>query len=309
MTTKTEKADAWFDRKWSAKDDLLAPLKWRQRRLLVDRYHDLFDPKVTDAEIDEVFGVMLACVTLENVWSPFFHVVTRNVHRMTDYFKTSKHKLVERWAKAMDGKCIVGDGDVWFSEYIEGNTAHKFDESGLAPRTSKSRPYHHLDKIWPLPNLVLGVDVPDQAAADRRLPALCKLPSPLKLALCEPLRGPVDLSLWLYSGFETPPQHDVVNFVVAGGDVGDFTTPAQPTDLAWLRALRAQCKKSRTPFFLTRLGRRPIGKWGKTDVIEPRMNNRPGREGEFMLRSRDGIDRGEWPLDLRAPQILTGKKP
>ncbi|MFI5296500.1 MAG: DUF5131 family protein [Polyangiales bacterium] len=300
-TTKTaKKRDTLSYRTWAARGDLLAPLTWKASRIQIDRETDLFNIAHDNAEIDEVFGAVLACHMLENVSPHTFYLATEHHHRMLDYFSADKSALVKRWAEALDGKCIMDNEDIFFSEYVESHTAHSWGPGGLAPVGQKSRPYHYLDGIFPLPNLAIGVRTPDQAAVESRLPVLVKVPAAQKFAVAEPLLEAIDLSIFLYTGWTEPPYDDKIDFVVAGGDVGTFEMPAKRLELGWLRALREQCAKVGAPLVITRLGRRPWGEWGKNP---PKRNDREGRVGEYVLKSRDGLDPAEWPADLKPRQV------
>jgi protein gp37 len=50
---------------------------------------------------------------------------------------------------------------------------------------------------WPDPCIWLGVSVEDQKAADERIPLLLQVPAAVRFVSCEPLLGPVDLSVYL----------------------------------------------------------------------------------------------------------------
>ena len=50
--------------------------------------------------------------------------------------------------------------------------------------------------VKPLPNLVLGVSVTNQADADERIPLLLATPAARRMVSVEPMLGPVDLGVW-----------------------------------------------------------------------------------------------------------------
>jgi hypothetical protein len=122
---------------------------------------------------------------------------------------------------------------------------------------------------WPLPNVWLGVSVENQAAADERIPELLATPAAVRFLSCEPLLGPVKLTLhgsriagwdedWKYdtlAGCEwashrsevEPGSSTKLDWVIAGCESGPG---ARPCDVGWLRSLRDQCAGAAVPFFL-----------------------------------------------------------
>jgi len=100
---------------------------------------------------------------------------------------------------------------------------------------------------WPLPNLVVGVSVEDQAAALRRIPRLREAAEHATGALvsAEPLLDETDLTPWMLD-FPTGKL-----WVVAGGQSG---SGYQPVDLDHLRRVRDDCAKYAVPFFLKQIG-------------------------------------------------------
>ncbi|WP_131787331.1 DUF5131 family protein [Protofrankia symbiont of Coriaria ruscifolia] len=125
---------------------------------------------------------------------------------------------------------------------------------------------------WP-PNVWMGVSVEDQAAAEARVPDLCRVPAAVRWVSAEPLLGPVDLTRWLLPAGRlcgpdrlTPADLRVVrefaaevtgwrgvDWVVAGGEsgAGDDVRPMHP---AWVRGLRDQCQTAGVPFFFKQWG-------------------------------------------------------
>jgi protein gp37 len=118
-------------------------------------------------------------------------------------------------------------------------------------------------------NVWLGTSVEDQAAADVRIPELLAIPAAVRFLSCEPLLGPVDLTLWL-----SPPPFPEGRYeagpgkpVYWAGDVDEFTAAigpvtadwviagaesgpgARPMDEDWVRAIRDRCIDAGTPFF------------------------------------------------------------
>lgn len=50
---------------------------------------------------------------------------------------------------------------------------------------------------WPLPNVWLGVQVENQATADKRILSLAQTPAAIRFVLVELMLGPVNLNRWL----------------------------------------------------------------------------------------------------------------
>lgn len=116
------------------------------------------------------------------------------------------------------------------------------------------------------PNVWIGTSVEDQAAADKRIPELLKVPTKVRFLSCEPLLGPVILpswdSYWDVDGFaNNGPMHttlgcpnepdNLIDWVICGGESGQ---KARPMQLEWARDLRDQCQRAGTAFFMKQLG-------------------------------------------------------
>ena len=79
-------------------------------------------------------------------------------------------------------------------------------------------------------NVTVGCTCENQEMADRRLPVFLGLPLRLRVVVCEPLLGPIDLSPYLRTR--------QIGEVLAGGESGDS---ARECDFAWVTALRDAC--------------------------------------------------------------------
>lgn len=122
---------------------------------------------------------------------------------------------------------------------------------------------------WPLPNLWLGVSVEEQKRANIRVPQLIATPAAVRWLSCEPLLGPVDLSMllpreferqqggyWLYGNDTHGADKQwmpgkALHWVVAGGESGRGARPMHPD---WARSLRDQCIEAGVPFFFKQWG-------------------------------------------------------
>lgn len=105
--------------------------------------------------------------------------------------------------------------------------------------------------LWPLPNVWLGTTTENQEQADKRIPILLQIPAAFRFVSIEPMLGPVDISIYLYSGWTEPPYDDIINWVVCGGESGPGARSMHPE---WVRSLRDQCQAAGTAFFFKQWG-------------------------------------------------------
>jgi protein gp37 len=117
-----------------------------------------------------------------------------------------------------------------------------------------------LEDLWPLPNVWLGVSVEDQKAADERIPVLIKIPAAVRFLSCEPLLGPINLSIRFSSCSTIEALHShpctsidkpFISWVICGGESGPGARPMHPE---WARSLRDQCQAAGVPFFFKQWG-------------------------------------------------------
>lgn len=131
----------------------------------------------------------------------------------------------------------------------------------------------------PLKNVWIGVSVEDQKAANERIPLLLQIPAAVRFLSCEPMLGPIDLSIcttWPPSkctkcgfvgrgllvdeGTECPEcdsfmdRLPMIDWVIVGGESGHKARPMHPD---WVRAIRDQCNACSIPFFF-----KQWGQWG-----------------------------------------------
>ena len=228
-----------FNEQW-----LRQPMRWsRPRMIFVCAHGDLFHESVPDVWINRVFAVMALCP------EHTFQVLTKRAGRMRDYLSHShRAALVREHAIALCG------------EYIEWIT-------------------------WPLPNVWLGVSVENQAAADERIPLLLDTPAAVRWVSAEPLLGPVDLSRWLdliqyedgapWGRRNIGHLHDMLDWVVIGGESGQYARPMHPD---WARYLRFQCEATGTPFFFKQ--------WGEWAITGHDPVTTPGTAGDLVVGER-----------------------
>lgn len=122
---------------------------------------------------------------------------------------------------------------------------------------------HPTPLVWPLPNVWVGVSVENQDAA-YRIPVLLEIPAAVRWLSCEPLIGPLDLSvlqarngtlplapLGIHYDQDTGHGSHPISWVVVGGESGPGASPMHPD---WARSLRDQCIGAGVPFFFKQWG-------------------------------------------------------
>lgn len=242
------------------------PLLWkRPRRIFVCAHGDLFHENAPDEWIDKVFAVMALAPQHQ------FQVLTKRADRMRAYLSAARAHPVGLEAMdltmkslARDPRSTVGAGCI-----LQGDIVHL--------------------KVWPLPNVWLGVSAERQKEADERIPLLLQTPAAKRFISAEPLIGPISFrwarwDSWKdQSGKQRPTvdEHDglrMLDWVIVGGESGRNARPMHPD---WARSLRDQCAAAGVPFFF-----KQHGNWvatydrDKEDSDWQRcgeMNARPGR--------------------------------
>jgi protein gp37 len=213
---------------------LTIPYRWRKpRRVFVNSMGDLFHEDVPDGFIGSVFDVM--ALTPQHT----YQVLTKRHARM--------RSLITRWQEQAADRPHAGA------------SFRRHDMMWSEPR------------LWPLPNVWLGVSVEDQKWADIRIPALLGTPAAVRFLSCEPLLGPVDLHWcggldalerdWCGGpGGGTGAPHPLVDWVIAGGESGrGFRT----MDVRWLTSIVDQCRDAGVPVFVKQDSNRSDGHQGR----------------------------------------------
>ncbi|NMJ43504.1 phage Gp37/Gp68 family protein [Roseomonas sp. JC162] len=96
-------------------------------------------------------------------------------------------------------------------------------------------------------NVWLGTTTENQTEAQRRVPHLLGTPSVVHFISAEPLLSALDVRDWLISA----PGRGKIGWVIAGGESG---ARARPSDPAWFRGLRDDCKRAGVPFHFKQWG-------------------------------------------------------
>jgi protein gp37 len=99
-------------------------------------------------------------------------------------------------------------------------------------------------------NIWIGVSVEDQTQAELRIPRLLEIPARVRFLSCEPLLGPVVLSL-VDLGLGQPPDSPKIGWVICGGESGPR---ARVFHAIWAAVLRDQCAAAGVPFFMKQMG-------------------------------------------------------
>jgi protein gp37 len=122
-------------------------------------------------------------------------------------------------------------------------------------------------RVWPLPNVWIGVSAERQKEADERIPDLLATPAAVRFLSAEPLLGPIDLtrirhqlagvsfkidnSLCAADSLNKGREQVRLDWVICGGESGPRARPMHPQ---WARDLRDQCVTAGVPFFFKQNG-------------------------------------------------------
>lgn len=158
----------------------------------------------------------------------------------------------------------------------------------------------------PPANVWIGTSVENQATAEVRIPYLLRVPASVRFLSCEPLLGPIDLSvifgLYEYDDNKYAPKcgsrwASSPDWIIAGGESGHGARPMHPD---WVRMLRDQCAAADVPFFFKQWGEWWPGEKGR--LYEAKTVNYT--DGQQMVkvgkkvsgRLLDGKEHSEFPI-------------
>ncbi len=207
------------------------------RSIFVSSMGDLFHKSVPFEWVDEVMRM------IANNSRHTFIFLTKRPERMKQYFDLCDRELVETL------------------------TAYYQLSHGTDP--------YNLAENWPLPNLVLGVSVENQQAADERIPILLQIPAAKRFISIEPMIGLVDLDRGGFSflrNLKSPQgkKWPALDGVILGGESGSEARSIQPD---WVRTIRDQCAAANVPFMF-----KQWGEWGLNWYNDGAGNKIPGSE-------------------------------
>lgn len=193
-------------------DELTKPLRWKKpTQIFVNSMSDLFHKGVPFEFVDKVFAVMALCP------QHTFMVLTKRADRMEEYITQADTEQLH-----------------WLGRYKILGLSH-FGER----------------VTWPLPNVLLGISVENQKAADERHHHLARLHDQgwTTFWSAEPLIGEVSISQACRSrdlfGSEG------LSWVICGGESGMGARPMHPE---WARSLRDQCQSYGISYFFKQWG-------------------------------------------------------
>jgi len=230
LTHKTPAGVEWTGEVRPVPSALVKPLRWKKpRRVLVPSMGDLFHSGVATSWIASVFGAMALCP------DHLFLVLTKRIQRANWFL---------RWLHACDEPN---------SDTIEAAMASFGAPPGVARPVTPGP--------WPLPNVLIGVTVEDETAADVRFPYLAQIAALgwRTWVSAEPLLGPLDTLCKatirnprpLGSDVEwIPPLAAGVEFVAVGGEKGPG---ARPCAVQWIGRIILQCDAAGVPVHVKQL--------------------------------------------------------
>ena len=264
-------------------DRLEKPLRWRKpRRIFVDSMGDLFHDDVPDDFVAEVFGVMAVahgeffCGKETRRREPpskqWPNGVTRVSMPKTRYGPHTFMVLTKRLQRAL--KLLTSTAFRGLVAAAAYRHAHNRTDAGhlshqIGVREEYGRCYEP-GRLWPLPNVWLGVTTENQRMADSRIKTLLKIPAAVRFVSVEPMLSRVDLNELVMGGtlrmdalnkrfgpttsgrpLQRPMEHGI-DWVICGGENGPG---ARPMELQWARNLRDQCQAAGVPYFFKGAGR------------------------------------------------------
>jgi protein gp37 len=186
-------------------DRLDEPLRWKTPRMVfVNSMSDLFHESVPVEFVVSVWAAM--ALTPQHT----YQVLTKRPDLMDEFVND---RAIEHW---------------WRSA------------AAVVARSEAERE-RVLREEGPLPNVWLGVSAENQHWAQKRIPALLRLPAAVRFVSAEPLLGP--LNLREYSGG--------LDWVIVGGESGPKHRRFDPD---WARQIVADCRKAGVACFVKQLG-------------------------------------------------------
>lgn len=253
LTQPSKVGPVWNGTVRLVEEVLTQPLRWtRPRRVFVNSMSDIFHESVPDEWIDRIFAVMALAP------QHTFQVLTKRAERMRRYLSMDRAQPVGLEALGQTMKSMsenrrskVGSGII-----LTGDDGHL--------------------KMWPLPNVWLGVSAEDQKRADERVPLLLDTPAAMRFVSGEPVLGQIRFDRlnvgqsgvlnaltgrWSsYPIFQTTagpmigaglPNLPALDWIIVGGESGPKARPMHPE---WARSIREQCAAAGVPFLFKQWG-------------------------------------------------------
>jgi protein gp37 len=296
------------------------PLRWkRPRYVFVNSTSDTFHEGRSFEEIAALYAVMASCP------QHTFIVLTKRPERRAEWHEWISEQGSELEAAVGEVATSPPECAVCLEELESQRWPEPIDSNSA--RVAFRSP-------WPLPNVIEGVSVEDQATADERIPILLRTPAARRMVSYGPSLGPVDFVQGGYGpgwlcGYHPEPVHvcggdpDVcrhrcpeaeqtqnerIDYVISEGESGHG---ARPSDVQWHRDVAAQCEAAGVCFGLKQLGANVIDR--EATVAHSVDAERCWPDGtdsdgqSIKLRDAKGGDPSEWPADLRR-HAITGPR-
>lgn len=334
LTQITNGKPNWTGKTSIDEDVLTQPLTRRTPTTYFISLSDLFYDARPDEDIDAVMSVILACAALDG--RPHtFQVLTKYAERMASYFSSrTPSELLKAWARRGDGLIFMDNEEVLYSEAIMSATCHNWNSDGANSSKSEYRPWHYTSKLFPLPNLHLGVSVEDQRHADERIPILLQTPAALRFVSYEPALGTINFAdIQVNRDLDPkPPEPRDCKCALCATHPKEATQRMRP--LNYPRSLNALAGTCITEMGIAYNGQpkldwviiggesghgaRPFDvRWARDTVRQCKAAGVPvfvkqlgchPQEIAYRLRDKKGGDMSEWPEDLRVRQMPQSRK-
>jgi protein gp37 len=276
--------------------DWNSPIKWNKEAVCVkcgkawpDRgMHPDCDGKSQDFRRQRVFPSLCDWLDEEvpNLWLGRFLSLVNATPNLTWQLLTKRPELFESRMKA-----VAGEEMPWAilaRRWLDGNSP---------------------SNVW------VGTSVEDQEWADKRVPALLRIPAQIRFLSVEPLLDPVDLLFIDKSDGMIVEKMEPVDWVIVGGESG---IGARPCNVDWVRSIVIQCAYAGVPCFVKQLGARVIDRndrgfegdngpsgWPMdteiSDTIEPGVYQ--GKPILVRLKHPKGGDPSEWPEEFKVREV------
>ena len=312
LTAASKAGPVWTGEVRLNADWLDQPLRWtRPRRIFVAAHGDLFHDGVTDDQLDQIFAVMALCpqhtfqvltkrpermrAYLRGLYAPSAESDARVTHAVNDVLMSTRRTwgdcgstgtaitTLSRGIGAVEPGILRNraDGNVerlvdWKPPRWMTVGAEFADRVRARLMPAEQSEFGWGLKLWPLPNVWLGVSVEDQVRADERIPILLDTPAAVRWISAEPLLGPIDLTALPFPKSCDCPDHSptlnaltgdvfcggccegpeattsaTLDWGVYGGESGPDARPMHPD---WVRQGRDQFAAGGVPFLFKQWG-------------------------------------------------------
>lgn len=291
---------------------------------------DLFHESVPDEFITKVWDVMWACP------QHTFQILTKRPDRMKKWVSENAYMMDFGWTEEERQPMVYGlethidtlfgrNRCGWANSETDENNGYGCDhpkqedvKNGQGRCFSVSCPIafetedeseemklHSRPRYAFAQNVWLGTSVENQQVANERIPLLLETPAAVRFLSCEPLLGPVNLSMRT-DCFEMVPG---IDWIITGGESGPHARPMHPD---WARSIRDQCQVAGVPFFF-----KQWGEYEPSECVEGSTAYHRVSDGEAAgYHSRMDTKRFHWwggnwgdgkPLSLRVGKKETGR--